>query len=122
MKGLVSIDPIVTPDQLQRLMAAAAADNHRPLYPTHTVTRDGEVTGSLSVLGIPLVTFWSHSQLMTARATFDVINIAKNLGFRQSNGKPVVTLCPMNSPIYPYLPGMGFNPFLTTTLLLQEVK
>lgn len=117
---MINIIPVTTQEQYKRLMDEALTDNHRPIYPTHLVVKDGEVTGSLSVLGIPVVTFWSHSKKMNARGTFDVINIAKNLGRAASGGKPVMTFCPQTSPIFQFLPKLGFRDVGTTNHFLEE--
>lgn len=122
MRGLIDIVPVRTELQYKLLLKAAAEDNHVPIYPTHLVTRDGAITGSLSVVGIPVVTFWSHSQKMTARSTFEVLNMAKNLGHAATGGKRLLTWCPSTSPIFPFMQRMGFQEQITTTHFLEEEK
>jgi len=122
MSHLISINPIVTPEHFQRLMAAAAADNHVPIYPTHAVVKDGEITGSLSICAIPVFTFWSHSQKHNARNSLEVFNLGKNLAFEKSGRRPVLTWCPVTSPLYPFMAKLGFREHITTTHFLQEDK
>lgn len=118
--GLICIQPIVTQEQLQAAMQAAKEDNHVPTYPTHTVLCDGEIVGVMCINSIPVSTFWASSTKLNARKTFELINFCKTMG-NLASGKPIVTWCPKDSPIYPYMTKLGFKEHITTTHFIQEV-
>lgn len=113
------INPIRTAEEMEKLHAAAAADNHCPIYPTHVAVRQGEIVGCASVLAIPLVTVWSHSTKNNAKGTFDLVNHAQNLGHLAAGGRNIVTLCPATSAIYPFLAAFGFQKHVDTTMFIE---
>ena len=121
-ESFINVSPIRNADQLKRLLAAAAEDNHYPVYPTHTILRGDEITGCLSVCAVPMLTAWCHTEKMGPRQTMVAINIAKNLAHMASNGNPVVAHCPTTSPVYPYISRMGFVLKGATNLFIEEVK
>lgn len=120
IEGLIWVKRVVTEDDLNKLRAAALADGHFSLFPTHSVHLHGEIVGSVAVMSIPLVTMWAHSSKLTARATRDLVNIAENLGREKNSGRPIVTMCSAQSPIFPYMEKMGFTKFGETTIFLGE--
>lgn len=119
-KGFLQVELLRTPEQLRRLEIEAAADKHSPLYATHFASIDGEITGYLSIGAIPFCSYWSHTERMNARKTFELANVMKNLGTLASGGRPVVTCCYVDSPIYPYMAQLGYRKYGDTTLFVQE--
>jgi len=122
MKDTIQLEPIATTEQLSRLLQAAAGDQHWPLYPTHTILRGGEVAGCFSICAMPMVTAWLDTRKMRARDTHQAVNLALHIGHSFARGFPLVTHCPTDSPMFPFMKKFGFQPKLTTTLFVEEAK
>jgi hypothetical protein len=120
INGFINVKPIITKAALDAVQAAAAEDSHTLLCPTHIVFRDGEIIGSMSVIAIPLVNIWAHSQKSNVRNTVEIINAARNIGRQKNNGLPVVTICAPISPISPLMPKLGFTKYGDTTIYLED--
>lgn len=120
LNGYINVKPVFTADDHHALIAAARDDNHDLLCPTHTILKDGQIIGSMSVIAIPLVTIWAHSQKTAPRNVVEIVNVARNIGRAKNNGNPVVTICAPISPIYPYMERMGFSKYGDTTIFLEN--
>lgn len=122
MSDTIQLEPVTTPERLQRLLAAAAADRHWPLNPTHTILRAGEVAGCFSICAMPMITAWLDTKRMRARDTREAVNVALQIGHSYAQGYPLITHCPPDSPMFPFMKKFGFVPKLTTTLFVEEAK
>ena len=119
--SLIVVNPILTPEQLAVVRAAAQADprGHDPRFATDFATKDGEITGAIACCSLPITNIWSHSQKNTARDTMLLINVARSLTHRINGGRPGLTMCAPNSPIFPFMERFGFVK-LGETVLFEE--
>ena len=119
---LLVVKEITTDELFQRVQAEAAADpnGHIPRFPTHVCTIGGEIVGSLSCCAMPVSGIWSHSVKSNARATVEMVNMARNLSRLITGGKQIVTMCSEKSPIYPYMTKMDFIDIGPTHLFLDQ--
>lgn len=101
----------VTPEVLDRLVEAAAADGaHTVYFPTHVVMKRGEVVGYFGTL--PLVTFWMHSEKMTARESLHTISTLETL--HSTNGvRLLAATCHTDSPFHQHMERLGYRPHPT---------
>lgn len=89
------------------LAAAAKADNHVPLNPTHVIERDGEIVGYFGVNSLPLYRLWFHSEKMSASASTRLLFMIEN-HFRMAGVGIVGTVINTNSPFYPVAARGGY--------------
>ena len=61
MKRNIQVNPIRSQELLDEVNKAASKDEHNPLFPTHVVTRDGEIVGSFCIMS-PTVYWWMDSK------------------------------------------------------------
>lgn len=118
--NFINVVPLATEKDRQILMAAAKEDNHFPLYPTHAVLKGSEIVGSLSVCSIPAVVAWLHTQKISHRNAFEIINIGRNLGRYASGGRPLITFSPPDSKPAQYLEDLGFRKHVPATAVWVE--
>ena len=121
---MIEFEEILTPEQLARVRAAAAADpaRHDPRFATHAAVRDGEIVGTLSVCRLQVTNIWSHSVKNRAIHTARIIEHARKLTHEKCAGQPWVTMCAPNSPLLPFMGRFGFEKLGETILFEESVK
>ena len=119
--SLLLLNPILTPAQLADVRAAAGRDprGHDPRFANQVATRDGEYIGALNICNMPFSTIWAHSEKCRAVDTMMLINLARSLTHNLTGGRPCITSCTKDSPIYPYMERFGFVR-LGETVLFEE--
>ncbi len=95
MASKLTIDPL-TLMTLPALFAAANADKHRIISPSHVALRDGQPVGCFGVF-LPTLFFWSDSK-NSARDTVTLIQAAEKAG-----GHAFVAPCQPDSPMHPLM-------------------
>lgn len=108
MQGFVQIQPLATPAQFAAHEAAALADGHNILVPTHTFERDGEIVGGVSLGGAVTVLGWFGPRLR-ARDTAGLINSLANT-LRAQGVRHALIPVAENSPLLPHMEKLGFAP------------
>ena len=63
----------ITEEDIPKLVAAAAEDDHRIVAPTHKIVKDGEIVGAVGFDSIPLMTWWLHTEKGKARDTLKLL-------------------------------------------------
>lgn len=103
-----------------RLVEAAAEDEHRVYFPSHVIEKGGEVAGYLGVCSMPILRVWLHREKMKARDTAMAIAVAENL--MRANGIEVAGgLIAKTSPVFPHLPKLGWLPVGETVLVTKDL-
>jgi len=118
--SLPVVRPILSQDVFNELQTEALKDNHKLLYPTHAVLKDGLVSGYVGMCKTPLITYWGHTQRLSARDSLAVFHsidaLAANAGMSQ-----FVTMCSPDSPYREYMGKLGFTSIGTTELFVKEL-
>ena len=78
MKRNIQVSPITSQEMLEEVKKAAYKDGHEPLFPTHVVTRDGEIVGSFCTIS-PTVYWWLDSKKTNASDTALVLQSVDTL-------------------------------------------
>jgi hypothetical protein len=108
-------------DKIKRLQAAAAADNHAVLAPTHVMMKGDRIVGYLSLGGMCTVQAWFDSTHKHAADSIKMIEmgeaIMQDKGIRQ-----YAVAVAEESPFTPHMERMGFCKLGTTVLWLKELS
>jgi hypothetical protein len=102
------------------LEAAAAADAHGPLNPTHVIERHGEIIGYFGVNSLPLFRLWFHSAKMKAGDSTRLLFMMEN-HYRMAGVDVLGTIINTTSPFYPVAARGGYVENLGDRLFLKEL-
>lgn len=102
------------------LDAAAAADAHSPLNPTHVIERRGEIIGYFGVNSLPLFRLWFHSEKMKAGDSTRLLFMIEN-HYRMAGVDVLGTLINTGSPFYPVAARGGYVENLGDRLFLKDL-
>ena len=94
-------------EELPALRAAALADNHEIIAPTHVFEKRGEIVGYASLGSVPLVLPWFHTKKCKAADTLYLINQLENLS-ANSGQKLVCVPFAEGSPLEPFIERLGY--------------
>ena len=72
LKQVPRIRP-ATPEDVERIARAASADGCGSLFPTHSIDKQGECVGFLSLGVVPMVGLWVHSTKFHPRDTLNMV-------------------------------------------------
>jgi hypothetical protein len=114
------IRPIANAAHLAAIEAAAREDNHGLHVPTHVFERAGEIVGAASIGAAVTVLFWGHTQKLSARDTFGVVNSIENSLRLRGVPELLVPVHP-NSPLAPSMAGLGYNALDSVTLFAKRL-
>ena len=117
------IRPIRAED-LAALKAAAAADQHQVILPTHVIVTNSEgkeeIVGYLSFQSVCLINTWVDSRRLRARESVHLLNTAENLA-ALNGAKLLLTPCAGQSPFRPYMAGLGYQFAGDTGMFLKPI-
>lgn len=106
-------------EEVERLIAEAAADKHATIMASHVVEKDGQVIGHLSIGEVPMVLVWMHQQRARARDSAAVLNFIEN---NFNPGTVICVPCPLGSPFHPRLVEEGsYKDFGPSTLFFKRI-
>lgn len=109
-----------TQEQFEAVKAAAAADNHQVLAPTHAFRLGDTIVASASIGSVPTVHLWADSKSMNARRSLCCFRMVET--FCQTLGyRAILVPCAENSPFYPFMPKLGFTRLGTSSLNLKAL-
>jgi len=114
---MVQIRPIRQSD-VEKLKAAADADKHGVLAPTHVLTKNGEFVGYLSLMGIPMVFAWMHTEEIFGRDTLQVVNFAENM-VANNGAVSMAVPVPKRSPMHGQMESLGYTAMDEVTLFVK---
>lgn len=106
--GHVTVRPLSSQEDVKKLLDLAREDEHTVLFPTHLVTKHGEIVGYGSINAMPMVNVWLHSRKVKARDSLHLLNIAENIA-ANTGLKSFVMPCSQHSPFHPHMEKLGFN-------------
>lgn len=113
--------PITDRAQLEPLVAEAARDQHRVIWPTHLAIKQGEIAGYASLGTVALVNLWSHSQRMTNRDSItlwrEMEQKARAIGFQA-----ICVPCAEHSPFRPLMPRMGYGFVMESGFFIKSLN
>lgn len=97
----------LTPELREQMRIASETDRgHHAPFATHAFTRAGAVVGAAAIFA-PIMTFWAHSTLLSARESFQAIHHAQNLA--EAKALPYGVLCSPDSPFFPLMKHCGYE-------------
>jgi hypothetical protein len=104
----------IRPDELPALKAAAAADLHEIIAPTHVVVKrlagDEEIVGYASIGVIHVLNTWVCRGKVTARESVTLLRECETI--LKAKGAPVACLpVEPNSPFKPFVAKLGYTHF-----------
>ena len=114
--------PLRNPADLVELKAAAAADAHEVICPTHIVRKSGELVGYFSILAAPTAYVWLDSKRVRPRDSFSLLNTATNIAIGIGNPDFLVVGCDSGSPFASLMPSMGYVHTMNTHLYVKKVR
>lgn len=124
---LVPLRPAQSPEEgqhqaavMEELAAAAAADQHVVLGPTHVVLKGGRVVGYASVAGMPTMHVWMDRQHTNALDSVRMLEHVE-VAMRERGIRHVLLPCAEESPFTPHLERLGFRRLGPTVLYIKEV-
>lgn len=102
------IVPLTSAEEIQRLVGAAASDEHIVVAPTHLVMKGEEIVGYGSLGAIRLFNVWVHSKKVNKFESVRLLHEAE--GMMRASGGPLVCLpCDEKSPFRPYIERLGYR-------------
>lgn len=111
----------VEPNQTAQIIkAAAAADNHATIAPTHVMMKGEKILGYLSLNGMPNVHAWFDTKHPHAADSLKMIEMGE-LVLREHGMTAFSLLCAEESPFTPHLQRLGFVKMGTTVLYLKQI-
>jgi hypothetical protein len=109
-------------ERLKELVAAAKADEHDVVNPTHAAYVRGKPVGYASIETVAMMTLWMHSA-SRPRESVQLLNQAENAAAQMGYGVVVVP-CAADSPFYPMLDGrLGYaKPGAERALFVKNLR
>lgn len=123
LKSLDGRDLKVRPlfeEDLPKLIAAAAADQHGTLKVTHIIERGGQIVGYFGVNSLPLYRLWFHSKELKASDSLRLLFLIEN-HYRMNGHEVVATVINLNSPFYAVAARGGYLEQSGDRLFLKEL-
>lgn len=115
------LSTIQSADEIQRLVTAAAEDDHIVVAPTHIVIKNDEIVGYASLGAIRMVNVWVHSKKVNKFESVRLLNEAENI--LRAGGAGVVCMpCAEHSPFRPYMQRLGYTPLGQAAYCLKNLN
>lgn len=123
MKSDIQLLPVHL-DQLPAVAAAAAADNHVLIHPTHVVLRGTprggppEIVGYASLGSVRMMFAWLDSKKLTGPESFRAWRMAREEMAKRAG--PVALPCTFDSPLLPFCERMGYKGIFDARVHLKD--
>lgn len=114
-----TIRRILSPTEVQELCAAAKADDHLVVSPSHILRKNGEVCGYFSAQ-VPAVHIWASTKLMTAGDSMASIATMESL-MDSAGHSSIIVPCNDQSPFFPLMERMGYTKLWPTVLFYKQL-
>lgn len=112
------VSKIETKEDYEAAIQAAIDDNDMMVFPTHTVRKNGEIVGSISMARIPLVLFWNHKEKVKARDSLIINNTVESI-LNNNGTNNYFVACNSNSPYYGHVEKFGYKPVWPTNIFVK---
>ena len=111
----------IRPHELEPLRAAAAADAHEVIDPTHVLVREGKIIGYASLQHhVSLVNCWISSQDAGPLDSLCALSAVESL-VAEHGCRGIVLPCDAKSPFYSKLARLGYTGLLQSTINVKGV-
>lgn len=114
----MTIRRIETPEELQRLIAAAKEDDHGVFGATHVIVKNDEIVGYLSAGSIPSMIVWLHTQKTDKFDAEKLMEFYEN-GLRFQGAQFVMVPVPLKSPFHPFMERLGYVKLEDATIFVK---
>lgn len=118
---MIALQKITSPAELAAVNAAAKADDHAVLAPTHMLVIEGRVVGYVSLFSLPVVHIWTDRKQVTVRDSLASLQQVEAVACDRG-AKDIVTPCEPGSPYFPYLARVGFHEIGPVVLFAKPLK
>ena len=108
------------PARVRALQAAAAADHHPVLAPTHVLMLGDQILGYLSIGGLPTVHAWFDSQHKNPAQSIRMIEAGETIVREQGQQHYCVAVAEQ-SPFSPHMPRLGYELLGKTNLWIKAL-
>jgi len=99
-------------NELSALMAAAEADGHVLIHPTHVVRKNGDIVGYASLARVRMMFAWLDTHKLKGPESFRAWRLAqeeiRQMQAQSGNQWPVALPCSFDSPLLPFVERMGY--------------
>lgn len=95
---------------IEEMCRVATEDQHSVIAPTHTLVKQDEIVGFLSIGAVPLVLCHLHTQKVKAIDSYKIEGFIME-ECRRLKAKQVCVPCNVNSPLLPYMKRKGMTSF-----------
>jgi hypothetical protein len=111
----------IRPHELDPLIGAAAADNHKVIDPTHVLLKDGKIIGYASLQHhVSLVNCWISSQDAGPLDSLCALSAVESI-VAEHGCRGIVLPCDPASPFYSKLQKLGYQGLLQSTINVKGV-
>lgn len=117
---LPKLKKILTPQKRSDVMSAGKEDDHNLTWPTHYIEKNGEISGAVSIIDVPIISCWAHTQKMNARDSLMVHNIVDTLLIEKGKYQWFIA-CGDNSPFVNKMERFGYSDKWPTNLFYKDV-
>jgi hypothetical protein len=97
-------------EDVEPLVKLAQSQGHGLWRPTDIIEVDGEVKGSISVGGVPLVTMFMDKEIESPTSLMRVFRKSEQI-VRDREFSDVLVCCNEDSPIFRFMPKFGLTPY-----------
>ena len=108
------------PEFAKAIAAAAAADNHKCIAPTHAMLKGDQIIGYLSLGGMPVVQSWFDSKNPHVLDSLKMIEHGET-AIAEAGANTYMVAVSEQSPFRPHMERLGFTPVMQTTLWIKRV-
>ena len=118
-ENLIRVRAIKSQAEYDALNAAARADNHIALFPTHAVWKGGKIVGYGSINATPMVNVWLSSKDLGPRDSVQLLGVAEALASNAGLSQ-IIMPCADSSPFFPMMEKLGFTRLGFTSLNVKK--
>lgn len=119
--SMPQIHLLKTREEYEALEKAAKADNHPTVFPTHYVTKCGEIIGYFSICNLVCTEFWLHTIKASPRDSVFCINFAENLVRMTGRDTAIITVGDTSN-YHPVIEKhFGYTQLYKTNILMKKL-
>lgn len=108
------------PELVKAVVAAAAADDHKCIAPTHVMMKGEEIVGYLSLGGMPTVQAWFDSKSGHVLDSLKMIEHGET-ALAEAGATAYLVAVSDESPFRPHMERLGFKPLYQPMLYFKRI-